>query len=561
MSQTTSSSSPWWLLSLAALLSIPAQAQNVSNPFDPYDPFPDPITKGSHHVLLQQLASGLTAPNSLTHAGDGSGRLFVSDQTGAVRLIKNGALQAVPFLDLKSRLVKLSTAYDERGLLGLVFHPQFATPGSPGYGKFYTYTSEKVVAGTADFTVSLPTGVAFNHQNVLAEWQVDPINPDVANPASRREILRVDWPQMNHNSGNLVFGPDGKLYVGLGDGGNGNDYGDGHGVNGNGRNLGVVLGKILRIDPNGSNSANGKYGVPTDNPFIHTAGAVPEIYAYGLRHPWRFSFDPLTHVLVEGETGQGTVEEVNIITAGGNYGWNVKEGQFAFDSDPLSPNFGLVSNDLSGLPSGLIDPVLQYDHSEGTAMIGGFVYRGHALPSLQGKYIFADWGAYAGPTGRLFAGDLANGTIEELNIDNMNLSAWILAFGEDADGEIYMLTDNNLGPTGTTGQVFKIVTADTDGDGILDQSDNCTLASNANQRDSNQDGFGNACDADLNNDLIVNAIDLGLFKSCYLKSAPDAQCQHPEDSDINGDGNVNALDLGLFKTLYLKAPGPRGLVN
>lgn len=568
MLRTPSLLRPLWLLPLVGLISLPVGAQPVSDPFDPYDPFPDPIPFGSRHILLHPLASGLTAPNSLTHAGDGSGRLFVTDQTGAIRLIKNGALQTTPFLDLKSRLVKLSPTYDERGLLGLVFHPQFAIAGSPGYGKFYTYTSEPAT-GAADFTVSMPVGVAFNHQNVLAEWQVDPANPDVGNLGSRREILRVDWPQMNHNSGNLVFGPDGLLYVGLGDGGAGYDYGDGHGINGNGRNLGVALGKIFRIDVNGNNSANGRYGVPADNPFVGTPGALPEIYAYGLRHPWRFSFDPVTHALIEGETGQGTVEEVNIITAGGNYGWNLKEGQFAFDSDPLSPNFGLVFNDLSGLPSGLIDPVLQYDHSEGTAMIGGFVYRGSAIPSLQGKYIFADWGAYAAPTGRLFAGDLATGTIEVLNVDNVTpngdtnqtLPIWILAFGEDADGELYVLTDNSLAPKGTTGQVFKIASADSDGDGILDAADNCTVLSNADQRDTDQDGFGNRCDADLNNDLIVNAADLGLFKNCYLKPAADAQCPHPQDADINGDGNANAVDLGLFKALYLKPPGPRGIVN
>ena len=450
MLHNTSISRAFRLLPIAMLLSNPAQAQDISNPFDPSNPFPDPIIKGSNHVNLQLVASGLTAPNVLTDAGDGSGRLFVADQTGAVRVIKNGALQAQPFLDLSSRLVSLSPQYDERGLLGLTFNPQFATPGTAGYGKFYTYTSEPVAA-KADFTVTLNPGTSFNHQNVLAEWQVDPNNPDAVNLNSRREILRVDWPQMNHNSGNLAFGPDGDLYVGLGDGGNGNDVGNGHGTTGNGQNAGTVLGSILRIDPNGNNSANGQYGIPADNPLLNVPGAVDEIYAYGLRHPWRFSFDTVTGALVEGETGQGTIEEVNIITAGGNYGWNLKEGQFKFN-----PANAEVSNDLSGLPAGLIDPVLQYDHDEGTALIGGFVYHGSAVPGLEGKYIFADWGAFAGPSGRLFAGDLNTGKIEELNIDNMDMSMWILGFGQDAKGELYVLGDNSLAPKGITGQVFKI---------------------------------------------------------------------------------------------------------
>jgi len=423
---------------------------NVSNPFDPYDPFPDSIVKGGLHVNLNTVATGLAAPNSLADPGDGSGRLFVTDQTGYVRVIQNGVMQASPFLDVHSSLVSLNQSYDERGLLNIAFSPQFSTPGTAGYGKFYTYTSQPVTV-TADFTVPINPGTSFNHQNVINEWQVDPNNPNAVNLASKREILRVDWPQMNHNSGQLAFGPDGLLYVGLGDGGNGNDIGNGHGTSGNGQNPGNVLGSILRIDPNGHNSANGQYGIPADNPFIGNSDFVPEIYAYGLRHPWRFSFDTLTGKLVEGETGQGTIEEVNIITAGGNFGWNLKEGQFKFD-----PVTTLVSDDLTGLPPGLTDPVLQYDHSEGTALIGGFVYHGSALPQLDGKYIFGDWGAFAGPTGRLFAGDLSTGNIEEINIDNMDLSAWILGFGQDAAGELYLLANNSLGPKGTTGVVYKL---------------------------------------------------------------------------------------------------------
>ena len=444
----------YWLLLPCLLLATEAHALNVSDPFDPFNPFPDPIVKGSLHVGLTPIVSsgsGLTAPNLLISAGDGTNRQFVTDQIGQVRLIKDGVLQSTPFLDVTARLPTLSPAYDERGLLGLAFSPTFSTPGTAGYGKVYTYTSETVTR-PADFTVPMPPGTAFNHQNVVTEWTVDPSNPDIVDPASRREIMRVDWPQMNHNAGMLAFGPDNHLYISMGDGGSGNDVGPGHGTNGNGQDLSNPLGTILRIDPNGNNSANGQYGVPSDNPFVATAGAVREIYAYGLRHPWRFSFDSQTGALIEGDTGQVNVEEINIITAGGNYGWNFKEGQFKFD-----PVTGEVSNDLTGLPPGLIDPVLQYDHDEGTALIGGFVYRGSGLPELQGKYIFGDWGAFASPTGRLFAGDLATGTIEELNIDNMTpLNRWLLGFGQDAEGELYVLANSSLGPAGVTGEVFKI---------------------------------------------------------------------------------------------------------
>ncbi|MDN5941670.1 MAG: VPLPA-CTERM sorting domain-containing protein [Nitrospira sp.] len=452
MTVTFNSHFRYWLVLACILLATEAQAMNVSNPFDPDNPFPDPIVKGSLHVNLTSVVSSgsLTAPNLLISAGDGTNRQFVTDQVGQVRLIKDGVLQSTPFLNVSARLSTLNPNYDERGLLGLAFSPTFSTPGTPGFGKLYTYTSEPAT-GQADFTVPMPPGAAFNHQNVVAEWTVDPNNPDIVDPASRRELMRVDWPQMNHNGGMLAFGPDDLLYISMGDGGSGNDIGPGHGATGNGRDLSNPLGDILRIDPNGANSANGQYGIPSDNPFVGTAGAVGEIYANGFRNPWRFSFDTQTGALVEGETGQVTVEEVNLVTAGGNYGWNLMEGQFKFD-----PATGQVSNDLTGLPPGLINPVLQYDHTEGTAMIGGFVYRGDELPELEGKYIFGDWGAFAAPTSRLFAGDLTTGAIEELNIENMTLSRWLLGFGQDAQGELYLLTSNSLGPAGLTGEIYKI---------------------------------------------------------------------------------------------------------
>lgn len=453
MTVTINLSLRYGLVLACALLTTEAQALNVSNPFDPFNPFPDPILKGSLHIGLTPVVpsgGGLTSPNLLISPNDGTNRLFVTDQIGKVRLIKDGVLQNTPFLDVSARLSTLNPAYDERGLLGLAFSPTFSTPGTPGFGKLYTYTSEPVTR-PADFTVSMPSGTAFNHQNVVTEWTVDPTNPDIVNTASRREIMRVDWPQMNHNGGMLAFGPDNLLYIGMGDGGAGNDVGPGHGTTGNARDLRNPLGDILRIDPHGTNSANGQYGIPGSNPFVGTSGVAGEIYASGVRNPWRFSFDRQTGTLVLGDVGQGSVEEINIITKGGNYGWNFKEGQFKFD-----PVTGEISNDLTGLPSGLIDPVLQYDHDEGTTVIGGFVYRGNGIPELQGKYIFGDWGAFAAPKARIFAGDLTTGTIEELNIDNLSLNLWLLGLGEDSHGELYLLGSTSLGPSGNTGKIYQI---------------------------------------------------------------------------------------------------------
>jgi hypothetical protein len=427
------------------------------------------------------VADNLTAPNLLTHAGDGTNRQFIVDQAGQARLIKNGSLQATPYLDLSGLLVnplggiippfqQPFSDFDERGFLGLAFHPDFDDDSQSGYGKFYTYTSEPI-AGPADFTVPLDVGESFNHQSVVREWSVDPTADVVAGDPLliSRELLRVDEPQFNHNSGMVTFGPDGHLYIGFGDGGAADDAGPGHGATGNGQNPANILGTIIRIDPLGNNGANGQYGIPADNPFIADGAKLDEIYAYGLRNPFRFSFDadPATGQVTAGTTGdlivadvgQNAIEEVDIITAGGNYGWNAKEGSFRFED-------GAVFGDLIGVPPGLIDPVLEYDHDEGISIIGGFVYHGSAIPELVGKYVFGDFSntGFFVPGGRLFVGDLATGEIEELviGLDDRALGQFVKGFGQDADGELYVLVGTNLGPfrddTGQGfGEVLKIV--------------------------------------------------------------------------------------------------------
>ncbi len=388
----------------------------------------------------------------------GDGRLFVVEQTGKIRIIKNNALLATPFLDLSARLVALSASYDERGLLGLAFHPGFSDSSSPGFRKFYTYTSEPV-SGAADFTV--PKTGAFDHQSVIAEWQVSASNPDVADPMSRREVMRIDEPQSNHNGGKLAFRPgEDYLYISLGDGGAANDVGDGHNSKiGNGQDLTTVLGKILRVDPldpaltSGSAdpvSANGKYRVPVSNPFIASGTTVHEIYAYGLRNPFRFSFDAPTDRLIVGDVGQNNIEEVDLITAGKNYGWNQKEGSFLFD-----PNDGSVMPDPSPDPA-LINPTLEYTHEDGSAVIGGVVERDPGIPALSGLYVFGDFAQ--GDRGRLFYGDLETDVVEELRIDEPagGFDLFLKGFGRDDSDEIYVLGDSNLGPSGNGGVVYKL---------------------------------------------------------------------------------------------------------
>jgi len=420
---------------------------------------PTPIPKGSVRVQLTQVASGLTAPGGLVSPGDGSGRLFIVQQTGKVLIMKNGTVAATPFLDVTSRLVSLNPGYDERGLLGFAFHSDFNNASAPGFHKVYTYTSEPV-AGAADFTVPDPN--PFDHQSVIAEWQVSTGNPDVIDPASRREVMRIDEPQSNHNGGDLEFrASDHYLYISLGDGGASNDVGAGHNPGGNAQDKSTVLGKILRIDPidpaltTGSAdpvSTNGKYRVPHLNPFIGQVGSIAEIYDLGLRNPYRFSFDAPSDQLVIGDVGQNNIEEVDLGAPGKNYGWNKKEGSFLFNSAT-----GTIAPDPAPDPA-LTEPVAEYSHTDGTAVIGGFIYRGALLPALSGKYVFGDL-ALSG-NGRLFYTDMADGAIRELRLGAADapLGLFIKGFGQDPNGELYVLADSNIGPSGTGGKAFKIAT-------------------------------------------------------------------------------------------------------
>jgi glucose/arabinose dehydrogenase len=427
-------------------------------------------------LQLKPVAIGqFFSPTTVTHAGDGSGRLFITDQRGKIHIFANGAVLPVPFLDLSAKLVSERAGFDERGLLGLAFHPDYEVDGAAGEGKFYAFYSAN--SPNAPGTATDPVDC----RSVIAEYQVS-ANPDVADPLSERVLLAFDKPQFNHNGGALAFGPvDKLLYISTGDGGGSNDNDPGHtggtslkpsGALGNAQDRTNLLGKILRIDPFGTNGPGGQYGIPASNPFVGAGGGIhEEIYAYGLRNPWRFSFDDGpggTNRLFLADVGQGKFEEIDLITSGGNYGWRRFEGFEDFDAS--TPSSGPY-----------VAPVAAYAHpgqagatgllEVGLSVTGGHVYRGSAIPALVGKYVFGDWSTSFGtPNGTLLGleeGTPGSFTLSKLNLVGGNpIGRYIPAFGVDEAGEIYVATKTTLAPStpepggAPSGQLFKIVPAE-----------------------------------------------------------------------------------------------------
>lgn len=409
---------------------------------------PAQVVDGTITIQLTSVADGLTAPISVTHAGDGSGRLFIVDQVGSIRIVDDGLLLPAPFLDLAGTTVTVNPFFDERGALGIAFHPEYENNGR----FFVRYSAPRDgAAGEPCFGTSRGC-----HAEVLAEFSVS-ANPNVANPAGTI-LFSADQPQFNHDGGGIAFGPDGYLYFTLGDGGGAHDgladSPPSHGPIGNAQDIFNPLGAILRIDVDGG----APYAIPSDNPFVGAPGE-DEIYAYGLRNPYRFSFDRETGELYLADVGQNLFEEINIIENGGNYGWVTREGFHCFDpADPLNPPAACAATGPLGEP--LLDPIAEYDHGDGIAVIGGFVYRGNRFRELEGQYVFGDFSQTFFPAqGRLFYLDPDNpAQISAFRIgdNDVQLGLYLLGIGEGEDGELYVATSENLGPGGTTGKVFRI---------------------------------------------------------------------------------------------------------
>ena len=364
-----------------------------------------PLT-AAPQIELQPVVSGLANPVAITDAGDGSGRLFITLQAGQIVIFDGTRILSTPFLDISA----LVSSGGERGLLSVAFHPNYGNNGL----FFVDYTN------TAGDTV-------------IARYSVSQ-DPNVADPGSAAVLLTIQQPFANHNGGQLQFGPDGYLYIGMGDGGSGGDP-----LN-NGQNLGTLLGKLLRINVNGASP----YAIPGDNPLVGVAGALPEIWAYGLRNPWRFSFDRSTGDLFIGDVGQDSWEEVDFQPAGSpggqNYGWNVMEGNHCFNP-PSNCN-----------STGLTLPILEYAHgsgdSIGCSISGGYRYRGTRNTDLTGIYFYGD-----SCTGRIWgASQQGNGAWTTAELLDTSLS--ITTFGEDEAGEIYVA---HYAPT--DGAIYRIVQA------------------------------------------------------------------------------------------------------
>ncbi len=407
------------------------------------------VTPGAFGIDLAPAANGMVAPILGVPSNDGSNRLFIVDQTGKVFIIQNGQLLPTPFLDVSSEIVTVNTGFDERGLLGLAFHPDYVNNGR----FFIRYSKARVgVSGEPCFGTSRGC-----HEEILAEYRVSNANPNLADPTSGSILFRVDEPEFNHNSGDVVFGPDGLLYFTLGDGGGAND---GlhlptlpHGPTGNGQNTNVALGKIHRIDVD----SGSPYAIPPSNPFANSPG-LDEIYAWGLRNPYRFSFDDGpggTNQMYLTDVGQNLLEELNIGQLGANYGWVIMEGTNCFD--PFNPTVPLANCNQAGLTL----PIATYGRSIGISIIGGFVYRGGQVPAMNGKYVFGDFStSFGSPDGHLFYLDPATpSNIRRLRIgaDDRTLNKFVKGFGRDEQGEIYVMVGSTGGPGGTSGQVLKLV--------------------------------------------------------------------------------------------------------
>jgi len=350
---------------------------------------------GPPTLTLQSVASGLVLPVDIANAGDGSGRLFIVEQDGRIRILSGGQLLPTSFLDITPLL---RTSGSEQGLLGVAFHPNYS---SNGYF-FVNYTRQSDAA------------------TVIARYTRSATDANVADPASAKVLLTIAQPYSNHNGGGLRFGPDGLLYIGMGDGGSAND------PENRAQDLGTLLGKMLRI--NVDNPSPPYYSIPPGNPFQN------EIWAYGLRNPWRFSFDRATGDLFIADVGQGAWEEINFqragTGAGANYGWRIMEGAHCSGLGGTCPDASLAL------------PVLEYAHTLGCSVTGGFRYRGSASPALAGYYLYGDY-----CSGRIWGATSTGAAWQTVELKSAGIN--ISTFGEDQAGELYVASY-------ATGEIFRI---------------------------------------------------------------------------------------------------------
>lgn len=416
----------------------------------------EPAQAATHRtVTATRIAAGFTAPLDVLAPAQPTDRYLVADQVGVIHRIDDGMVADEPFLDIRDRTVDVRGGYSEMGLLGIALHPNYADNQ-----QIYVRYSAPRRDGTPS---------SYSHTFVLSEFTADPDGEHV-DPTSERTLLEIPEPQANHNGGGITFGPEGYLYVGVGDGGGANDVGTGHvddwysgSAGGNGQDVtSNLLGSVLRIDVD-TRDGDRAYGIPPDNPLVDALG-FDEHFAWGLRNPWRLSFDG--EDLYVADVGQNLREEVNRVVNGGNYGWNVREGTLCFAADdPSTPPEECPSSGpgRAGASEPLRDPLVEYSHSEdetpqGVAVVGGYRYRGSTLEGLEGAYLFTDWNA----RGRLFVARPSDDTdqwpIEVLQMQGTDgsLGQYVLGFGRDRDDELLVCSTDEGGVTGQTGALYKL---------------------------------------------------------------------------------------------------------
>ena len=478
------------------------------------------VPVGTTEVRLSLHASGFNGlvlgvdqilPSKIAPIPDGSGRMVVSTFGGPIRI-----MDAEGNISSANDGVYLDTNTSETfiqpfafGVTSIVFHPNFAAAGQPGFGKFYVLVTESP-KDPSEYDFVPVVGTNNQHAAVLVEYTVDAdaIASDVlitsgsGQNVSRRELFVAQEPDNEHNFCDLAFDANGWLYVSAGDG----LFNYNGAINNealNAQELGTVLGKVLRIDPLGNNSANGNYGIVASNTFAADGDpkTLGEVFSYGHRNPWRMCIDRRTGDIVVGEVGHFNIEEVNVATNGGNFGWPEMEGSFLINFNngfDLTPDVG----DVFAMANGFTPPVFEYDHQDGRSVTGGFVYRGNQIPALQGKYIFGDFqGGDVVVNPRLFAGDLNTGEFEQILLaaGSANLNQPV-SFGEDVNGELYVVTMN--------GRILSVdpivVFGDVNGDGDVNLLDVQPFIDLLNSGDF-------IAEADINQDGVVNLLDVNPF--------------------------------------------------